>query len=60
MRKTLVNAADALTAASLAYLLVTMAPADLVGLPGLLVGIGVPLYVAHLVARIVTMRRATV
>lgn len=61
MRKTTwthtATAADTLTAASLVYLLVTMDSAALTGVPGLWLGIGVPLFVAHVVARLVAMRR---
>ena len=57
-RRYTAHAADALTAASLAYLLVTMGPDAVNGLPGLLVGLGVTLFIAHVVARLVTLRGA--
>jgi uncharacterized membrane protein len=49
---------DALTAASLAYILLHLDPSALNALPGLLVGLGVSLFIAHLVHQIVTLRGA--
>lgn len=50
--------ADVLTAASLVYLLLHLDPASLNTLPGMLLGVGVSLCIAHWVYRIKTLRGA--